>query len=66
MGESWITLWAKRTAFTRSAITPPKVNDFDEILKIVICEPNVEAGFADFGRNLRSRQFEREPKFFVL
>jgi len=29
------TVWAKRTAFARSAITPPKVNQFDEIWNIV-------------------------------
>jgi len=33
------TLWAKKTAFTRSAITTPKVNRFGWNLEC--CEPNV-------------------------
>jgi len=32
-------LWAKRTVFTPSAITPPKVNPFGS--KLEHCEPNV-------------------------
>ena len=57
------TLWAKRTAFTRLAITPTKVIDLDEIWNIV--SEMLGLALADFGRDLRrsdnlkgSRNFE--------
>ena len=51
------TVWAKRTAFTRSAITPPKVNRFGWNLNSV-CQM-----LTDFGRDPHSSEFERQPKF---
>jgi len=57
-------LWTERTAFTRSAIIPPKVNRFGWNLEQ--CEPNVGGvALADFERDSRSSDSLRVSRNFV-
>ena len=58
-----ILLWGKRTAFTCSAITPPKVNRFGWNLEQ--CEPNVGGWpWQILGAIHAVLTVERKPKFF--